>query len=129
MPVRGAAGKRGEVVGRGRKAGVERSALDRGGEIHEITRLVQGLASTDATQLAALTDLPHIRVGRLQVERRVDAPSGDIATFQRLYEDAVSVAGKLWDGAQSEGKPDPNASRGIVDSLAQAAPQNPPPLP
>jgi putative nucleotidyltransferase with HDIG domain len=124
IPVPRAAENMGELMRRLQQAGVERIALDRGVEISEITRLVQGLASTDATQLAALTDLPHIRVGRLQVERRVEAPSGDIATFQRLYEDAVSVAGKLWDGAQSEGKPDPNASRGIVDSLAQAVAQN-----
>jgi putative nucleotidyltransferase with HDIG domain len=124
IPVPRAAENMGELMRRLQQAGVERIALDRGVEIAELTRLVQGLASTDATQLAALTDLPHIRVGRLQVERRVEAPSGDIATFQRLYEDAVSVAGKLWDGAQSEGKPDPNASRGIVDSLAQAVAQN-----
>ena len=49
---------------------------------------------------------------------------GDVATFQRLYDDAVSVAGRLWDGAQREGKPDPGAGRGIVDSLAQAVAQN-----
>ena len=49
---------------------------------------------------------------------------GDVATFQRLYDDAVSVAGRLWDSAQREGKPDPDAGRGIVDSLAQAVAQN-----
>src|SRR6266571_8283855 len=49
---------------------------------------------------------------------------GDVATFQRLYDDAVSVAGRLWQGAQSEGKPDPGAGRGIVDSLARAVAQN-----
>ena len=124
IPVPRAAENMGELMRRLQQAGVERIALDRGVEISEITRLVQALASADAAQLAALTDLPHIRVGRLQVERRVEAPSGDVATFQRLYEDAVSVAGRLWDGAQSEGKPDPNVSRGIVDSLAQAVAQN-----
>jgi putative nucleotidyltransferase with HDIG domain len=69
-------------------------------------------------------DLEHIRVGRLQVETKVDAPAGDMATFQRLYNDAVSVAGRVWNTAQSEGKPDPNAGKGIVDSLAQAVAQN-----
>src|SRR4029077_17310798 len=71
-----------------------------------------------------LAALLHIRVGRLQVERRVDAPMGDVATFQRLYDDAVWVEGRLWHGAQREGKPDPGAGRGIVDSLAQAVAQN-----
>ena len=82
------------------------------------------LAAADPDKVASLTGLRHIRVGRLQVERRVDAPAGDVATFQRLYDDAVSVAGRLWDSAQTEGKPDPNAGSGIVDSLAQAVAQN-----
>jgi putative nucleotidyltransferase with HDIG domain len=47
-----------------------------------------------------------------------------MATFKRLYEDAVTVAERLWDTAQVEGKPDSNAGRGIVDSLAQAVAQN-----
>src|SRR4029434_9996551 len=49
---------------------------------------------------------------------------GDMATFKRLYDDAVTVAERLWDTAQAEGKPDSNAGRGIVDSLAQAVAQN-----
>jgi len=106
------------------QAGVERIVFDRGVDATELTRLVQVLASADATQLASLTDLRHIRVGRLQVERRVEAPAGDIATFQQLYSDAVSVAGRLWDGAQAEGETDPTAAHGIVDSLAQAVAQN-----
>jgi putative nucleotidyltransferase with HDIG domain len=36
----------------------------------------------------------------------------------------VSVAGRLWDASQAEGKADPNAGKGIVDSLAQAVAQN-----
>ena len=124
IPVARAAENMGELMRRLQQSGVERIVLDRGVEVSEITRLVQALASVDPAQLASLTDLPHIRVGRLQVERRVDAPTGDVATFKRLYDDAVTVAGRLWDGALSEGKPDPNASRGIVDSLAQAVAQN-----
>jgi putative nucleotidyltransferase with HDIG domain len=124
IPVPRAAENMGELMRRLQQSGVERIAIDRGVEVPEITRLVAALATADAAQLAALTDLRHIRVGRLQVEQKVDAPSGDVATFQRLYNDAVSVAGTLWDGAQSEGKPDPNVSKGIVDSLAQAVAQN-----
>jgi len=124
MPVPGAAENMGELMRRLQQAGVERIVIDRDVDVAEITRLIQGLAAADPNQVAALTGLRHIRVGRLQVERRVDAPAGDVATFQRLYEDAVSVAGRLWDGAQTEGKPDPNAGRGIVDSLAQAVAQN-----
>jgi len=124
IPVPRAAENMGELMRRLQQAGVERIVVDRGVEIAELTRLVQALASADSAQVGSVTGLPHIRVGRLQVERRVDAPSGDIATFRRLYDDAVSVASQIWDGAQTEGKPDPNASRGIVDSLAEAVAQN-----
>ena len=44
--------------------------------------------------------------------------------MQRLYQDAVSVAERLWDAAHTDGKPDADAGRGIVDSLAQAVAQN-----
>src|SRR5882762_10907662 len=47
-----------------------------------------------------------------------------MATIKRLYDDAVTVAGRLWNTALAEGKPDPNAGRGMVDSLAQAVAQN-----
>ncbi len=124
IPVPRAAENMGELMRRLQQAGVERIVVDRGVEIAELTRLVQALASADSAQVGSVTGLPHIRVGRLQVERRVDEPSGDIATFRRLYDDAVSVASRIWDGAQNEGKPDPNASRGIVDSLAEAVAQN-----
>ena len=124
IPVPRAAENMGELMRRLQQSGVERIVIDRGVDVAELTRLVQALAVGDEKTLASLTGLRHIRVGRLQVERKVEAPQGDIATFQRLYDDAVSVAGRLWDGAQSEGKPDPNASRGIVDSLAQAVAQN-----
>ena len=124
IPIPRAAENMGELMRRLQNAGVERIAIDRGVDGSEITRLVQVLASADANQLNTLTGLRHIRVGRLQVEDRVDAPAGDAATFKRLYDDAVTVAGRLWDAAQTEGQPDPNASKSIVDSLAQAVAQN-----
>jgi len=124
LPISRAAETFGEMMRRLQQAGVERIVIDRGVEQTELTRLVQVLASADAAQAASLTDLEHIRVGRLQVETKVDAPVGDMATFQRLYNDAVSVAGRVWNSAHAEGKPDPNAGKGVVDSLAQAVAQN-----
>jgi len=124
IPVPRAAENMGELMKKLQQAGVERIAIDRGVQSNEITRLIQALATADPNQVSALTGLKHIRVGRLQIEEKVDAPAGDVATFKRLYDDAVSVAGRLWDTAQVEGRPDPNAARGIVDSLAQAVAQN-----
>jgi putative nucleotidyltransferase with HDIG domain len=124
IPVPRAAENMGELLRRLQQAGVERIVVERGVEPAEITRLIQVLAAADPDQVAGLGALRHIRVGRLQVEERVDAPVGDIATFKRLYDDAVSVAERLWDTTGAEGKPDADASRGIVDSLAQAVAQN-----
>src|SRR5262245_35172668 len=58
------------------------------------------------------------------MEQRADASVGDMATMKRLYEDAVSIAGELWETARTEGIPDPGAARGMVDNLAQAVAQN-----
>jgi len=68
--------------------------------------------------------MPHIRVGRVTVEQRVEGSLTDMATIKRLYSDAVSVAGAVWDSAQSEGRPDPTVARTMIDGLAQAVAQN-----
>jgi putative nucleotidyltransferase with HDIG domain len=124
IPVPRAAENMGELMRRLQQAGVERIAITRGVESAELTRLIQTLAAADPERVSALAGLKHIRVGRLEVEKKVDAPAGDMATIKRLYDDAVTVAGRLWNTAVAEGKPDPNAGRGIVDSLAQAVAQN-----
>ena len=88
-------------------------------------RLVETVSRSDSgDQTAALSHLPHIRVGRLQVDEQTDANVGDIATFRKLYDDAVKVAETLWESAGVEGIPDADAARGMVDSLAQAVAQN-----
>jgi putative nucleotidyltransferase with HDIG domain len=120
-PVPRAAETMGELMRRLQQAGIERITIDRGVETGELSRLVATLARAEA---AILGTLPHIRVGRLNVEQRVDAGGGDIATFRKLYDDAVSVAHTLWESATVEGQPDADAARGMVDSLAQAVAQN-----
>jgi putative nucleotidyltransferase with HDIG domain len=123
-PVPRAAENLGELMRRLHQAGIERIVIDRGVQLEELTQLVQSVARREGRPSPApLTRLPHIRVGRLQVEQRVEA-FGDVATFRRLYDDAVSVAGRLWDSAKTEGAPDADAARGMVDSLAQAVAQN-----
>ena len=125
-PVPRAAETMGELMRRLQQAGIERIVIDRGVQLGELGQLVQVVARADGTAdpVAALSKLLHIRVGRLQVEQRVDSAIGDVATFRRLYDDAVSVALRLWESADVEGKPDADAARGMVDSLAQAVAQN-----
>jgi hypothetical protein len=64
----------GELMRRLQQAGVERIVVEKGAEATEITRLIQVLAAADPNQVAGLGTLRHIRVGRLQVEERVEAP-------------------------------------------------------
>jgi putative nucleotidyltransferase with HDIG domain len=124
-PVPRAAEHLGELMRRLQQSGIERIVIDRGVEPAELTQLVQAVGRGDSKEsVAALARLPHIRVGRLQVEQRIEHAFGDVATFRRLYDDAVSVAGSLWDTAKVEGAPDADAARSMVDSLAQAVAQN-----
>jgi putative nucleotidyltransferase with HDIG domain len=125
-PIPRAAETMGELMRRLQQAGIERIVIDRGVQLPELSQLVQTVARADGAgdPTTTLSKLPHIRVGRLQVEQRVESGLGDVATFRRLYDDAVTVAERLWDSADVEGKPDADAARGVVDSLAQAVAQN-----
>jgi putative nucleotidyltransferase with HDIG domain len=123
-PVPKAAETMGELMRRLQQAGIERIVIEGGVEQEEITELVQTVARADRGQAPATPRLQHIRVGKLQVDQKVESTIGDVATFKRLYEDAVGIAERLWDSAGGEGKPDADAARGIVDSLAQAVAQN-----
>jgi putative nucleotidyltransferase with HDIG domain len=133
IPIPRAAENMRELMRRLQQAGIERIVIDRGVTHDELTRLVLTVAKSEAIApgkarqdevTTALGKLPHIRVGRLQVEQRVEGSIGDMATMRRLYDDAVSIAGTLWDSAHTEGVPDADAARGMVDHLAQAVAQN-----
>ncbi len=126
MPVPRAAETLGELMRRLQQAGIERIVIDRGVVAEELAELVESVARTTAgaATAAAVAALPHIRVGRLQVEQRAAVSSGDVATFRKLYDDAVAIAGRLWDSAEVDGRPDADAARDMIDSLAQAVAQN-----
>jgi putative nucleotidyltransferase with HDIG domain len=105
------------------QAGIERVVIDRDATADQLLALAQALAQGDPAAIARIENQPHVRVGRLQSDEPVNAP-GDIEAFKRLYHDAVGVAETLWDSAATEGMPDANAARPLVDSLAQAVAQN-----
>jgi putative nucleotidyltransferase with HDIG domain len=129
IPVPRAAESMGKLIRQLEEAGIERIVIERGVQAAELSQLVQTLGGADAKEATkALGHLAHIRVGRLQVDKGGEVPVGDMATYRRLYDDAVSVAETLWDSAKSEGKPDADAGRNIVDTLAQEVSQNRPAL-
>ena len=129
IPVPRAAESMGKLIRQLEEAGIERIVIDRGVQAAELSQLVQTLGGADAKEATrALGHLVHIRVGRLQLDKGGEVLAGDIATYRRLYDDAVNVAETLWDSAKSEGKPDADAGRNIVDTLAQEVSQNRPAL-
>jgi putative nucleotidyltransferase with HDIG domain len=126
----------GELIRRLQRLGVERIALDRGVTPDELATLIQtvshperavgqmgpGVEPSDA--LDALNLLPHIRVGRIRVDERVDTSAADIAAIRRLYAQASTVAEEVWEAARTEGTPDPRQARTLVEQLSQAVAQN-----
>jgi len=117
----------GETARRLKRAGVERITFDRGVTRAEVELLLGALATLepgDDGELPEFPPMPHIRLGRMQVERRVASDLADMATIRHLYSDAVAAANNVWESALTEGRPDPTIARNMVDGLAQAIAQN-----
>jgi len=131
MPMSKASGAMGELIKVLRMLGIERISIERGAPREELATFVQLLGTLDRATVARAaeteTDLlsqPHVRVGRIQVEQRIEGNLSDTATIQKLYSDAVNVANAVWESARIEGQPDTPAAAGMVDGLAQAVSQN-----
>ena len=127
VPVPRAAGTMGELLKRLRRLGVERIVIDRDVGHEELTGLIAALATAERLQESGSADLPafpHVQIGRIQVEQRTDAALADMEAIRNLYGDASKLAERLWDQSMAEGRPDPGAARGMVDTLAQAVAQN-----
>jgi len=125
VPIPRAAEAMERMVSQLKDAGIERIVIDRGVQTSELLQLVHALGSPDSKKDAASSlQLPHIRVGRLQVEERTQAPVAGVETCRRLYNDAVTAAETLWESAQTEGKPDSTAGLKTVDHLAQEVSHN-----
>ncbi|OFW03139.1 MAG: hypothetical protein A3I61_01155 [Acidobacteria bacterium RIFCSPLOWO2_02_FULL_68_18] len=122
-PVARAGESMGKLIGQLQEAGIERVVIEKGVTPDELAQLVRTLGGRDASQTTRALALRHIRVGRLQLDRG-EAPAVDIQDYRRLYNEAVSVAGRLWDSAQTEGMPDADAGRNIVDALAHEVSHN-----
>jgi HD-GYP domain-containing protein (c-di-GMP phosphodiesterase class II) len=118
----------GLLIRRLQQSGIERITIDRGVTLDELTTfvyaVVEALPGDAAGSAPIIPKLGHIRVGRVSVEQRVESSLGDMATMKRLYNDAVSVAGSVWESAANESKPDATMARTMVDGLAQAVAQN-----
>ncbi|MBZ5557393.1 MAG: HD-GYP domain-containing protein [Acidobacteriia bacterium] len=118
----------GQFVLRLHESGVERVAIDRGVTKEELTDFIDAVTATETRrgdqETIAFPAMPHIRVGRVTVEQRVESDLGDMGTIKRLYSEAVTAANAVWEAAQTEGQPDATVARTMIDGLAQAVAQN-----
>lgn len=126
IPVPRAAESMGKLTRQLRHVKIERVVIEQGVQLDELTQLIQTLGAADATpeSTASLSLLKHIRVGRLETDEGARIASADMATCRQLYADAVVVAERLWDSAKTEGMPDADAGREVVESLAHEVSQN-----
>ena len=118
----------GALVRRLQQAGIERIAIDRGVTLEEFASFITALTVFDAqtaeTSGETFPSIAHIRVGRVAAPERADGDAGDMNAVKRLYNDAVSVAGSVWESARTENMPDATMARTMIDGLAQAVAQN-----
>ncbi|HEY7446418.1 MAG TPA: HD domain-containing phosphohydrolase [Vicinamibacterales bacterium] len=132
VPMPKASSSMGELIRRLKVLGVERITIDRGVSNEEMAAFIQRLGTIDPIALKEaaargnpdILSQPHIRVGRIQIEQRVEEDLSDTATIRKLYAEAVNMASAVWESARSDSKPDTEAARGMVNGLAQAVSQN-----
>jgi len=120
-----------ELARRLRGRGIERLLIERGVTLDELFRLVHYLAgsrtapgsASEATD-EATPEFEHVSIGKLSIEKRIEASTADMAAIRRLYDDAVSAVENIWERAEKDGEVDPKAAQGVVHGLAQAVAQN-----
>jgi putative nucleotidyltransferase with HDIG domain len=115
------------LIRRLRHIAIERVTIDRGVTVDEIAALVDAVTRFEPAADGSLPPfpvLPHVRVGRVTVEQQTNRSAADMAAFKRMYLDAVSLAGTVWESARIEQQPDATAARSMVDGLAEAVSQN-----
>jgi putative nucleotidyltransferase with HDIG domain len=113
-----------------RARGIERLSFDAGVMSDEIIALAHHLAGTHLSATAARAaddeapEFPHIRIGKLAVEKRVEIAAADMATIRRMYDDAVSAVENIWERTEQAGEVDAKTAQNVVNGLAQAVAHN-----
>jgi putative nucleotidyltransferase with HDIG domain len=106
-----------------REREVEKITIQRGVTRDELRTLIFELADRRATSpLASRLQQKGVRriaIGRLAVDEDDEAAGTGIAAARKIYGTAVETAEQLWQQAKAGDKPDPNAARTIIDSLAR----------
>ena len=106
---------------------IEKVSLTRGVTKDEFRAFVFALldrkAPTPLPTRLEQVGVRHITVGRINLEQDDDGSAGIVAA-KKVYATAVDTAESLWDQAKAGDKPDPNAARKIIESLARLVTQD-----
>lgn len=119
-----------EALERLRTAEVERISIEKGVTSEEITAFLSSLATAAARKAAgeqsvAIDTGPHIRVGRIQIQKHAESESTrHVHAAKEAYAGAVGQAEQLWYQSEAEGSVDPALAKTVVEGLAQAVGQN-----
>jgi putative nucleotidyltransferase with HDIG domain len=110
-----------------REREIGKITFTRGVASEEIAGLVEALRDRSARipladRLTAL-NVRRITTGRISLAED-EAGEAGIASARRIYGTAVQAAESLWDQTKAGDKPDPNAARRIIDSLAKVVAQD-----
>ena len=106
-----------------REREIEKITIQRGVTREELRAFIFELPDKRATlPLAARLQqkgVNRIVIGRLSVEKDEEDQGTGIVAARKIYGSAVETAEQLWQAAKSGEKPDPNAAKKIIDSLAK----------
>ena len=106
-----------------REREIEKITIQRGVTRDEWRTFIFELPDRRATSpLAARLQqkgVSRITIGRLSIDADDEDAGTGVAAARKIYGTAVETAQKLWDQAKAGDKPDPNAARKIIDSLAK----------
>jgi len=106
---------------------IEKISFDQGVTRDELKTLVEVFADRRST--VPLPDrllakgVRRITIGKITIEADDDEHTG-IAMAKKVYNTAVETAENIWEQAKAGDKPDPNAARKIIDSLAKVVTQD-----
>jgi putative nucleotidyltransferase with HDIG domain len=106
-----------------REREIEKITIQRGVTKEEFRAFIFELPDKRATLPLAerlqQKGVSRIVIGRLSIEKEDDDTGTGIVAARKIYGTAVETAQQLWEQAKSGDKPDPNAARKIIDSLAK----------
>ena len=106
---------------------IEKISFAQGVTRDDVRHLVEHMADRRSTvplsERLLASGVRRITIGRITIESD-DGEHAGIAMAKKVYDTAVETAENIWEQAKAGEKPDPNAARKIIESLAKVVTQD-----